>query len=121
MFRNHSILLKKWTLLSPPSHIILYTGQILAISRPIDQWHEKSFVLSLGDCDGYDCLVYMFRYFTVQKALTEKKIVNDIYQHEWCLPLTSAQQPTCQQAMNRAIRLYHRATYFANVEPDHPQ
>jgi hypothetical protein len=70
-------------------------------------------------------------YFTIQKALTKKKIANDIYQHEWCPSPTSAQEPTCQQAMNRAIRLYQRAakemetllqgTYFANVEPDHPQ
>jgi hypothetical protein len=63
---------EKWTLLSPPSHIIIYIGQILAIFRPIDDWHEKSFVLSLGDCDGYDCLVYMLP--VVRKKLMNRSI-----------------------------------------------
>jgi hypothetical protein len=70
-------------------------------------------------------------YFTIQKALTKKKIASDIYQYEWCPPATTSEEPTCLPAMNRAIRLYHRAakdmetllqgTYFTTVEPDHPQ
>ncbi|KAG7359313.1 FKBP-type peptidyl-prolyl cis-trans isomerase [Nitzschia inconspicua] len=65
-------------------------------------------------------------YFTIQKALTRKKIANDIYQFEW-----SSTPATCEQAMNRSIRLYTRAAkdmetllqgnYFSNVEEDHPQ
>jgi hypothetical protein len=70
-------------------------------------------------------------YFTIQKALTKKKIANDIYQCEWCPPPTSKDDPTCEQAMNRAIRLYTKTAkemetllegnYFAQVEQDHPQ
>jgi FKBP-type peptidyl-prolyl cis-trans isomerase len=70
-------------------------------------------------------------YFTIQKALTKKKIANDVYQFEWCPPPASKDDPTCEQAMARAIRLYTKAAkemetllqgnYFANVEEDHPQ
>jgi hypothetical protein len=70
-------------------------------------------------------------YFTLQKAETKKKIANDVYQHEWCPPPTSLDDPDCQQAMARSIRLYTKAakemealldgTYFQQVEQDHPQ
>jgi len=70
-------------------------------------------------------------YFTLQKAETKKKIANDTYQHEWCPPPTSPDDPDCQQAMARAIRLYTKTAkemetlldgnYFAQVEKDHPQ
>lgn len=70
-------------------------------------------------------------YFTLQKAETKKKIANDTYQHEWCPQPTSPDDPDCQQAMARAIRLYTKAAkemenlldghYFKQVEEDHPQ
>lgn len=70
-------------------------------------------------------------YFTLQKALTRKTIANDIYQHEWCPSPQAPDDPDCQQAMSRAIRLYTKAakemesllegTYFQQVEADHPQ
>lgn len=70
-------------------------------------------------------------YFTIQKALTKKKIANDVYQNEWCPPPKTSEDPDCDHAMNRAIRLYTKAakemetllqgTYFRNVESDHPQ
>ena len=70
-------------------------------------------------------------YFTIQKALNRKMIANDIYQNEWCeLPVTQ-NDPDCDFAMRRAIRLYTKAaqemetllqgTYFHTVEPNHPQ
>ena len=61
-------------------------------------------------------------YFPIQKALTRKMIANDVYQYDWDLG---------GKARERSIRLYEKAakdmntllegTYFANVEPDHPQ
>ncbi len=70
-------------------------------------------------------------YFSIQKATTRKSIANDVYQHEWCPPPQSVQDPSCDMAMSRAIRLYTKAakdmetllqgTYFAQVEVDHPQ
>lgn len=70
-------------------------------------------------------------YFTIQKALTKKKIANDIYQYEWCPPPKSPEDPNCEQSMARAIRLYTKTakemetllggTYFQQVETDHPQ
>jgi hypothetical protein len=70
-------------------------------------------------------------YFTIQKSLTKKNIANDIYQHEWCPPPQTKTDPSSEQAMNRAIRLYTKiakemetllqGTYFQNVEQDHPQ
>jgi tetratricopeptide (TPR) repeat protein len=76
-------------------------------------------------------------YFTIQKALTRKKIANDLYQHE-LLNLTPAEAAAADndksmndEARNRALKLYRQAgrdmkdlldgTYFAQVEPDHPQ
>jgi hypothetical protein len=70
-------------------------------------------------------------YFTIQKALTKKKIANDIFQNEFChLPDTS-EEVDYSHAMKRAIRLYTNSanlmenllqgTYFQNVEKDHPQ
>lgn len=70
-------------------------------------------------------------YFTIQKALTKKKIANDIFQNEFChLPDTS-EEVDSSHAMKRAIRLYTNSanlmenllqgTYFQNVEEDHPQ
>ena len=87
-------------------------------------------------------------YFTIQKAVTKKKIANDIYQNEWCRPrprsssssnadadaaavITVEKAPDCTIAMARAIRLYTQAakdmdtllegTYMKNVAPEHPQ
>jgi len=70
-------------------------------------------------------------YFTIQKANTRKLIANDIYQQEWCAAPKSPEDPSCEMAMNRAIRLYTKAakdmetllqgTYFSQVEKDHPQ
>jgi len=70
-------------------------------------------------------------YFTIQKALTRKKIANDIYQNEWCKPPETKEDPNCEFSMKRAIRLYTKAakemetllqgTYFQNVEKEHPQ
>jgi tetratricopeptide (TPR) repeat protein len=61
-------------------------------------------------------------YFTIQKALTKKNIANDLYQWEWASSGTTRE---------KSIRLYEKAgkdmetlldgTYFASVEPDHPQ
>jgi hypothetical protein len=70
-------------------------------------------------------------YFTIQKALTKKKIANDIYLFEWCPAPRSKDDPVCEQAMNQAILLYTKTAkemetllqgnYFQNVEKDHPQ
>jgi len=70
-------------------------------------------------------------YFTIQKALTRKTIANDIYQQEWCPPPTRPDDPICDMAMTRSVRLYTKAakdmetlltgTYFSQVEQDHPQ
>jgi len=70
-------------------------------------------------------------YFTIQKALTRKKIANDIYQNEWCNPPETSEDADCEHAMRRVIRLYTNAakametllqgTYFKQVEKDHPQ
>eukprot|EP00751_Fragilariopsis_kerguelensis_P029600 CAMPEP_0170918248 /NCGR_PEP_ID=MMETSP0735-20130129/7869_1 /TAXON_ID=186038 /ORGANISM="Fragilariopsis kerguelensis, Strain L26-C5" /LENGTH=371 /DNA_ID=CAMNT_0011316689 /DNA_START=81 /DNA_END=1197 /DNA_ORIENTATION=+ len=70
-------------------------------------------------------------YFTIQKALTKKKIANDIYENEYCCPPETSDEADCSHAMKRAIRLYTNAakdmeilmqsTYFKNVEKDHPQ
>lgn len=62
-------------------------------------------------------------YFSLQKAMTRKKIANDIYQNEW---------NSGGKARERAIRLYEKAgkdmhkllhgTYFQQVgDPEHPQ
>lgn len=65
-------------------------------------------------------------YFTIQKALTRKKIANDLYQHECSIDATRN-----KQAHHRALLLYRTVgqdmkgllsgTYFASVEPNHPQ
>lgn len=70
-------------------------------------------------------------YFTIQKALTKKRIANDIYQNEWCKPPETSGDADCEHSMKRAIRLYTKAakemeallqgTYFHHVEKDHPQ
>jgi FKBP-type peptidyl-prolyl cis-trans isomerase len=70
-------------------------------------------------------------YFTIQKASTRKTIANDIYQHEWCPPPASPDNPICDMAMTRSVRLYTKVakdmetllagTYFSQVEQDHPQ
>jgi hypothetical protein len=70
-------------------------------------------------------------YFTIQKALTRKNIANDIYQCEWCAPSKTPNDPDCESAMARAIRLYQKSAkemdtllqgvYFQQVEEDHPQ
>ena len=70
-------------------------------------------------------------YFTIQKALSRKKIANDIYQNEWCKPPETNEDPSCEFSMKRAIMLYTKAaremeallqgTYFQSVEKDHPQ
>lgn len=74
-------------------------------------------------------------YFPIQKALTMKAIANDLYQYEWDLvDKQQPQPPDSNKMMNsreKAIHLYEKAakivqtlldgTYFANVEPDHPQ
>jgi tetratricopeptide (TPR) repeat protein len=71
-------------------------------------------------------------YSTIQKSLTRKNIANDIYQHEWCKPpKEDSDDPSCDAAMTRAIRLYNKAAkemetllqgnYFNQVEEDHPQ
>jgi hypothetical protein len=71
-------------------------------------------------------------YSTIQKSLTRKNIANDIYQHEWCKPpKNDSDDPSCDAAMTRAIRLYNKAakemetllqgTHFNQVEKYHPQ
>mmetsp|Transcript_32221 Transcript_32221/g.78306 ORF Transcript_32221/g.78306 Transcript_32221/m.78306 type:complete len:381 (-) Transcript_32221:133-1275(-) len=70
-------------------------------------------------------------YFTIQKAVSRKAIANDVYQNEWCPPSKSEQEPSCNAAMARALRLYKKAaqgmetllggTYFNQVEENHPQ
>lgn len=70
-------------------------------------------------------------YFTIQKAISRKAIANDIYQNEWCPPPKGEQEPSCEAAMTRALRLYKKAaqgmetllggTYFNQVEDNHPQ
>lgn len=60
-------------------------------------------------------------YFNIQRSKTMKNIANDLYQYEWNIV----------KSRERSIRLYEKAakamstllggTYFANVEPDHPQ
>ena len=71
-------------------------------------------------------------YFSIQKALTRKKIANDLYQHE-LLNLTPKEAAELKNtdARDRALKLYKQAgrdmkdlldgTYFASVEQDHPQ
>ena len=71
-------------------------------------------------------------YFSLQKALTRKKIANDLYQCE-LMSLTSKQAADNQNeaARMRALKLYRQAgrdmkdlldgTYFNSVEQDHPQ
>lgn len=71
-------------------------------------------------------------YFSLQKALTRKKIANDLYQCE-LLNLTSREAADNQNetARNQALKLYRQAgrdmkdlldgTYFNSVEQDHPQ
>jgi len=71
-------------------------------------------------------------YFSIQKALTRKKIANDLYQYE--LMILSSKQAAENQneaAKLRALKLYRQAgrdmkdllggTYFTSVEQDHPQ
>jgi hypothetical protein len=70
-------------------------------------------------------------YFTIQKAVTRKTMANDIYQHEWCPPPATPEDPSCDAAMTRAVRMYQKAatemetllqgTYFNQVEAEHPQ
>jgi hypothetical protein len=70
-------------------------------------------------------------YFTIQKAITRKTMANDIYQNEWCPPPATPEDPSCDAAMTRAVRLYQKAatemetllqgTYFNQVEAEHPQ
>ena len=45
-------------------------------------------------------------YFTIQKALTKKKIANDIYTNEWCKPPETDKDANCDHSMKRAVRLY---------------
>jgi len=71
-------------------------------------------------------------YFSLQKALTRKKIANDLYKCE-LLNLTSKEAADNQNeaARMRALKLYRQAgrdmkdlldgTYFNSVEQDHPQ
>ncbi|CAB9499910.1 Peptidyl-prolyl cis-trans isomerase [Seminavis robusta] len=72
-------------------------------------------------------------YFSIQKALTRKKIANDLYQYE-LLSLTAkeaADNTRNEAARMRALKLYRQAgrdmkdlldgTYFNSVEQDHPQ
>lgn len=71
-------------------------------------------------------------YFSLQKALTRKKIANDLYQCE-LLNLTSkeAADNKNEAARMQALKLYRQAgrdmkdlldgTYFNSVEQDHPQ
>lgn len=80
-------------------------------------------------------------YFPIQKALTLKNIANDLYQNEWQLSAkqeegdaktaSSSRSSSSKNSRERAIYLYEKAaksmktllggTYFASVEPDHPQ
>lgn len=81
-------------------------------------------------------------YFTIQKTLTLKNIANDLYQNEWQLiakqrphddtpTTTSIGSSSSKNSRERAIYLYEKTaklmrvllggTYFASVEPDHPQ
>jgi hypothetical protein len=70
-------------------------------------------------------------YFTIQKAITRKTMANDIYQQEWCPPPATPEDPSCDAAMTRAVRLYQKVatemetllqgTYFNQVEAEHPQ
>jgi len=71
-------------------------------------------------------------YFTIQKALTRKKIANDLYQHEYMiLSSKDAADQKNDAAKMRALKLYRQAgrdmkdllggTYFNSVEQDHPQ
>jgi len=70
-------------------------------------------------------------YFTIQKAVSRKTIANDAYKHEWCPPPNTDQDPSCDAAMARALRLYKKVaqemetllggTYFKQVEENHPQ
>jgi tetratricopeptide (TPR) repeat protein len=75
-------------------------------------------------------------YFSIQKALTRKKIANDLYQYELLnlTPVEAAaddEKNTNGEARDRALKLYRQAgrdmkdlldgTYFAQVELDHPQ
>jgi hypothetical protein len=61
-------------------------------------------------------------YFSIQRALTMKKIANDVYQHEW-----QAGGPARERAVHlyeksaRAMKTLLGGTYFASVEADHPQ
>jgi tetratricopeptide (TPR) repeat protein len=71
-------------------------------------------------------------YFSIQKALTRKKIANDLYQFE-LLNLTPKEAADNQNeaAKLQALKLYRQAgrdmkdlldgTYFNSVEQDHPQ
>lgn len=71
-------------------------------------------------------------YFSIQKALTRKKIANDLYQHElMILSQKEAANKENEEGKLRALKLYRQAgrdmkdlldgTYFASVEQDHPQ
>lgn len=72
-------------------------------------------------------------YFTIQKALTRKKIANDLYQYEILslTPTEAADNTRNEAARTRALKLYRQAgrdmkdlldgTYFNSVEEDHPQ
>ena len=71
-------------------------------------------------------------YFSLQKALTRKKIANDLYQHElMILSQKEAADNKNEAGKMRALKLYRQAgrdmkdlldgTYFNSVEQDHPQ
>jgi CO dehydrogenase/acetyl-CoA synthase epsilon subunit len=72
-------------------------------------------------------------YFSIQKALTRKKIANDLYQFELLslTPAEAADNSRNEAARMRALKLYRQAgrdmkdlldgTYFNSVEEDHPQ
>ena len=72
-------------------------------------------------------------YFTIQKALTRKKIANDLYQYELLSlsPEEASDMTRNDAARTRALKLYRQAgrdmkdlldgTYFNSVEEDHPQ
>jgi len=50
-------------------------------------------------------------YFTIQKALTKKKIANDIYTNEWCKPPETNKDANCDHSMKRAVRLYTKVCH----------
>jgi hypothetical protein len=58
-------------------------------------------------------------YMPIQKALAQKTIANDLYQCEW--PGQRDRLLTLYTKAARDMETLLHGTYFANVEPDHPQ